>query len=741
MQKKRFIVLRLIKFEIRKIFGVKLILALLVLVVLSNAIILFNSFDESLINRNKEMNSFVQIYSKNTEEIEKHISNYMEKYREVVYQRRLTGDRTIPLPENVYSNNDYELFINFSKNIKNYKSTYTEKIGESIKIAKARIAEYEYLGYSNNSFEMIYQRGIIDSYERLLELEFPINSITGFDLALSYNGFAVVYIFSLIVGGMILIIPERVNGMIGVLKIAKKGRLHSIVAKLITAFLFCIIICLIINASSLIIIGLKTGFNGANNPIQMIEEYRLCPFEITVIQGMLMSVCISILSGYVFMLVIIAIASIFKRYVFSFLISFIFASLNYVAANYPYLNNYNIFKNLNFFWSITGFEIIKCWRGISLFGSGISLFDSITIVYLLLMIVLLAIIISNWCFGKDMVNRKEYHLIRIFKTKYTSFFASIKKAKRLKVKSIIYFETKKVLTPFSFFVLALLLFLNVYLSYVSFNYSSSYQDNLYHQYMEQFGGKWTEEKADEIEIMVEKYSEIVSQKTSVETDYYSGKINVSELANYYNLYYDAEKRLDVVTELNNLSERLRELKKNGNDVFFVDKQGWEMLKNTNYSYLYFFAVILILSDIYSKEYRTGFEKYQKTMKQFGKVNVAKLSISILIPIVIVAFCEIYQFVYVAMRYGLNYFNASSISLPFFENGNLSILSTYLLNYLKIIVILALFGLVVALISRITRRLMATIIIASAIVFVPILMSYFGLHILDNISLVNICSIR
>jgi hypothetical protein len=37
--------------------------------------------------------------------------------------------------------------------------------------------------------------------------------------------------------------------------------------------------------------------------------------------------------------------------------------------------------------------------------------------------------------------------------------------------------------------------------------------------------------------------------------------------------------------------------------------------------------------------------------------------------------------------------------------------------------------------------MATIIIASAIVFVPILMSYFGLHILDNISLVNICSIR
>ena len=142
----------------------------------------------------------------------------------------------------------------------------------------------------------------------------------------------------------------------------------------------------------------------------------------------------------------------------------------------------------------------------------------------------------------------------------------------------------------------------------------------------------------------------------------------------------------------------------------------------------------------SRNYSTG-NYYNSGYYGFDKVNVAKISMAVLISVVIVVFCEVYQYVYVLANVGLQYPNASSISLTFFDNGNISIISIYLLNFLKKAVILALYGLFVIFVSRTTKKLMVTVIVAAALVFVPILMSYFGLHILDSFSLVNLCSIR
>ncbi|MCR5457023.1 MAG: ABC transporter permease [Clostridiales bacterium] len=732
--------IRLIRYELKKLFSMRVCLVLILFVILANVVLLTMSFDEAKITQNNTLKEFVDVYVKNPDDLEAYMSSYMSKYNEVVNLRRKTGDRTIPLPESVYSDNDYVLINTFNKNVKNFKESYLKKINGSIKLANVRIAEYQYLEYSDDSFELAYQRGVLNSYSELLDLDFPVDVVKGYDILLNYNGFAFVYMVALIIGGMLVLIPEQSNGMSSILRVSKRGRGQTMAAKICSAMVYCVIVCVVLNISSFAVTAIKVGMSGANLPIQMVDNYWLCPFNISVLQGWFVSIGLSILSGIVFLMVIIAITTVFRNYIPSFMIGIFFAIVNYAVANYDFLNSYDPLKNLNFFWSITGFELIKYWRGLKIFGHCYSIFDSVVAVYSLLFLLFSIIASAIYVLGICANNYKLQNLFISLRDRIVATFEKNKsKNQKIRVKGVASFELKKVFTAFSIVVLLLLLVANVYMTNKSCELMFNYGENLYIRYMSEFGGKWSEEKDAKINTIYSEIVDTLSKKSEMESKYFSGEISTSEFVCYYEDYCDAEKRIDIVAELVELSSRLKTMSEQGKDAYFVDKTGWELLKNTNHSYIYFIAVILVLSNIFSTEYKDRFSSVQKLTRNYSKVQIIKYVIAVVLPMVLVMLCEGYQYVFVIIKYGLPYPEASSSSLIFLNNSSVPIFITYLLNFLKTIAILGVFGALIAQLSRMTKSVIVTMALSSVIVFAPPLLSYFGLDLFNNASLILLCT--
>ena len=101
----------------------------------------------------------------------------------------------------------------------------------------------------------------------------------------------------LICGAVMLMIPEKVSGALLVVRTSKNGRSKTFLAKAVCAFIYCLFICTLLSLSSFAAIWIKFGFSGGELPIQSVESFRLCPYVITVNQGLLLSFGLRLLSS------------------------------------------------------------------------------------------------------------------------------------------------------------------------------------------------------------------------------------------------------------------------------------------------------------------------------------------------------------------------------------------------------------------------------------------------------------
>ena len=723
----------LLKYEIKKLFSHKIIPIMLLAIVIFNVLLLSSQMDEEVLLSEKQLDEFLEDYHADPEGMEAYMADHLQAYKNAVASVRT--ENPLPFPDNVYTDNDAQFFSGTVEKLKQYTTTYQKSIKTSIRVANAHIEEYRFLNYSDDSFEIRYQQGVLDSYDVLKDLEFPLTNIRGYDIFLDYSGFGVIAMIAMIIGGMLILIPEKSSGMVGILRVSKRGRTETYLAKMTVAFLYCLLVCVVLTGSALITIGVLCGFNGISAPIQMVESFRLCPIMTTVGGGMVLSFLVRLLSCFVFMVSVIALSSVFTGYVPAFSIGIFFTAANYLVATKNYLNQYDPLKNLNFFWSINGKEPIVYWRGIKLFGKCIPMLESLLLTYAVFLIAGLLIAWYFYTAGKGL----EFRALRNFSRKITVAIKNKLPSKRNRRRAtLIGYEIKKIMTPFACLVLVGVMIATVMLSNDAFRPKrKTFYELTYAEYMEEYGGEWTEEKDAKLHTQLREFEQTIAMETSMIQKYQNKEIDINTFVDYTNVLKYAENRVEIVRSLCATSDILRELNEQGKTAYFVNEMGWNRMIRTNFSYLYLLAIIFVFSGVYAVEYKDRFMQIQSTTRN-GKLrtNINKFIILFAVTVLMITACEAYQYYVCMTEIGLPMPNAPAISLPALSEAAGSIGGHFFLIYLRQLGVGLAVAVLTALLSRATKKFLPTLAIMGILAFAPMIFGYFGFDFLEKLSLMN-----
>ena len=724
----------LIRYEFKKLFAHRIIPIMLLAITVFNILLISSQIDEKKVLEEQQLDAFLADYRADPEGMETYMQEHLESYRKAVESLRGNGER-YPFPDNIYSDNDATIFANVFPKMKNYTSDYQKTIKMSIRIASGHIEEYRYLGYPENSFEVAYQQGVMDSYEVLKDMEFPLVNIRGYDIFLDYSGFGVIAMIAMIIGGMLILIPEKSGGMVGILRVSKHGRSATYGAKMIVAFVYCLLVCAVLTVSALATVGFVCGFGGISAPLQMVESFRLCPIMTTVGGGLAMTFLLRVFSCFVFMVAVIALSAVFTGYVPAFSIGILFTAANYLAATKDYLNAYDPLKNLNFFWSINGKETLVYWRGINLFGICIPALESVLLVYTVIFAVSLFLAWYFYTAGKGV----EFRALRNFSRRITVWIKNkLTRFTRRKRATLIGYEIKKIMTPFACLVLAGVLVGTVLLSDSAFRPKRrSFYEVTYAEYMDEYGGEWTEEKDARLQAEYREFREIIAQKEAMVFQYQKGEIDRETYFAYSDKLSYAENRVDIVQMLCETSATLRRLNEEGKIASFVNEIGWNRMIKNNFSYLYLIFIIFLFSGVYAVEYKDKFMQIQSTTRN-GKARTTfnKLAIVTVLTVLTVTVCEAYQYYICIREAGLPLPNAPAISLPALAEASGTIGGHFALIYLRQIGVALATAFATVGVSRLTKKYLPTLALMGIIAFAPMLFGYFGFDFLQELSLMN-----
>lgn len=754
--------LRLTKYEVKKLFSNKIMIFFLIVIVLVNIWLITKDISETMVDKNTALERLISSYLENPEGTSEYINNYMKEYSSVAYERNKTGNKDIPFPDDVFIKNlktgydsDYSFLNAEYKNVINVDSNIKNKINKSIKIADSQIMEYEYLGYSESSFDYAYQLGVSRSYKNLTEIEFPIVHISGYNVLMFYEGFGVISMIAMIICGILFVIPDKTVGMYPVMMVSKNGRTKTFFAKLIASFFFCFIICATLDITALLAVGFKLGLSGGNAPIQMLnsfypdakDTFLLCPYTITIFQGFLLTCLIRLFSCFAFLCIIILISNLFSSYTFSIIIGILFTGFNFLLAKYNYLNAYHPLANLNFFVNINGYKPINYWRGIKIFNSAVPVLKSTILLFSFLIVV--SVIISFLLFIKG--KGFNFRFLTILSNKIKNFFKNklfnisnkVRSGRHLKKpKTVFMYECKKIFTFFALAVIIIAFALNIYMSVNTFGRGISFEEKVYDLMISEYEGEWTPEKHQMIYTRYRDTQSIISSYDKMVEAYSARLISPAEFSEYYSKYEAAKIELTVIKDIYSISKNLKEIHEtSGLTVYLINEIGWVRLFSTNFSFIYLIVFIVVFSNIFSIEYKEDFGKILRSSKFRGKSIINRIVISLVFTTLFIAILEAIQFAALCNYFSLDYPYAVSRSISIFTNStnaiyDKSLLTVLILRFIRTILLSNIIVLFISSVSRLTKKLMPTLAIGATVSFAPALFTYFGFDFMNGISLVR-----
>ena len=147
---------------------------------------------------------------------------------------------------------------------------------------------------------------------------------------------------------------------------------------------------------------------------------------------------------------------------------------------------------------------------------------------------------------------------------------------------------------------------------------------------------------------------------------------------------------------------------------------------------------MILSNIYSIEYKDGNINPIQITKNYLKSVKCKIIITITSAVLILGINEFIQYLFILIFKGLSCSNATAHSITALSKyGEMSLGNLFTLLFFKQLLIIIAFALLVLLISKLTKKLISTLIISSIVAFAPSLFTYFGFDFMNNISLITL----
>jgi len=681
---------------------------------------------------------YEEYYLRDPEGAKAEADAYMDKYEEAASQ----PFNTFPVyPESKYVPKevgiDYTLYSRFFR-VYDYNSVHNKELDRIIKNAYRHIAEYESAGYPYNSYSYTFQRQAIIYYSQLRDMKFPISFGTGAEIMLSFTGDLPFFLCVLILLGSSILTGETNSGALCLVKTTKRGKGATAAAKLAAIPIAVITAVLCARLPVIIISAARIGADVFAQPIQFTADFISCPYRISVIGAEFLRIGIYFICGCFLIYAMLLASTLLRGYAPPFVCGAAFVLISYLARSINYLNPGTVPQYLNLI------TLMQCQRMFTSFsGINLPIFGSLPYELAVLAVFIPAIFICAvgafiaYVTRSSLPSEKKgiISAITSFADKLRTKLTNRLHSKRTyRSASVFTWEFKKLYSNAAFLICIILLIV-VKCTYV-YQYRYIFpkeNDKLWEEYMEIYGGEYTEEKYNNIINLRKELSAITSKEQQMRDAYDKGELTREEYGKYLSELSDAQALLEDYTRLREYANKLKDLNAKGYKVYFIYDTGWKYLFKFSNDVFLLAACAILPIFAFQTDRQNGFYPILRTMKKGrGKTFASKCASTLMASTFLAVLFSVVSLARILYNFPLTDATHSAVSLSFYTlEGDGSIIGEAIKLLLIRILSADLASLTVLSLSAIIPSIALSGVISSVLLLIPDVLAELGYSSLLN----------
>lgn len=749
---------KILGYEFKKLFSNKVVISSIIILIIISILGFYNNqikYNDILIDNLDRYYELEEQYKNNLEglkELEEELINYNSIY--YIYIENDNNYMVIDDEEkeiiekfnkSIYSNDINKLnldlyLIEILSDQINHVNTYKDYL-KSVEDDKDKLLKVS-IFHKKGSFSYNNIIKTAEDFQKLNSMETSAGIEKGVTAISNYWISDLSILLIIIILSINIFLQERENEILNLLKANKKGRQPLITTKLITMILSVTIITAFVYFSLIIISNKLYGFGDINRSIQSISNFRECNLLISVKEYLVLFIIFKICTSIIISVIVIMIIQLNKNVTKSYIAVVTFIFLSYMFYKFiPFNSALNALKYINIFSFLSVGKLVGEYININFFTKAINLFSIYKIMLATVLPTFIGINILIFIKEKD-IKGKEFNLNIFLKLK--------SKISRMTIPSTLFFNEiyKIIIENKAYVVILIAVFISI--SNININEERSHDNDtiIYKNYINKLSGVLTQGKEKYLEREQQKLYSIGEQKLKNEYLLKNNKITRDEYEKNLIKLEVLNKKVEAFDEVYNQYQYLKYIKDTKNiNVHFIDKNIKEELFNlkselNNGIYLSI-LLIIILSNIFSKEYKSGAIILIQGSKERKKLFLYKFIISYIITTILLILVYIPTYINVIDEFGIEFLKAPIQSIEQYMNisANLTIIQFIILeSILKCIGVMCITTCIVCL-SLLSKNHITTIIISTILLIPSILMRVIGIKLNENISISNIFSLN
>lgn len=613
---------RFVGYEIQKLLSAKYIWIFLLVMLLLNSAIAWNSAGNALdAAENRIIAEFVEGYFDSPEEYDAHyekIVAFDEEQARLMQEAIRAGNEDF-VPQsypNVYSPSDSisdkVLFRALYYAIERAES-YPERILPIIESAERNLESLPGIGADEDTYVYRYQQRIIELYGNALEnVKIGVEYSHGWSSYFSYGTVNVFVSIIIIMISAVVFAQEKQNGFLPVLRSVKEGRAVTAIAKVLALVIISSAVTLIFTATTFAVFGIRLGYSSPLNALQSLSVFELSPYSVTVGEYFALSVGLKVLGMVLLSLTVAVISVIFSNYAVIFVGGLALWGINFLL----YISDFSgdAVRILNIVGVSEANGLFERYRSLNIFGNLCEYIPFAAAVFGVIAIACAVFCIVAHTRGFVGISFVFIDTLKAEITvalkKASAFLVGLKLGRSRGVRSysssLVSAEIFKTLIS-SRFIIALVLILCIKVGYSAkvYNAPESYSDKVYHEYMTCLEGPLTDEKLDYIASERESINSVLAKEEEMKQAYRNNEIGSDEYYEYLCEYNYAQSRNELLFIIEDHAEYLAEADNGG---WFIYDTGWQKLYSGDADLFLYTSILLILAGIFASEYFARGEK-------------------------------------------------------------------------------------------------------------------------------------
>ena len=247
------------------------------------------------------------------------------------------------------------------------------------------------------------------AYDPVRQVEPVFSTSAGVLLGIDSGSADILLLFAALAAVTILIGKERESGITALLKPLKHYRHRLAVSKITALFTVCAAGGILIYGSALLIGSLRFGLGDLSRPVQSLESFLGCNLPITVLQLVLLTFSVKIITVFViallFQTLMTKLSNVFAYGVFIGIAAAEIAAYAFISP----VSAFSFFGYINFAAFMNGAELFRTYQNLNIFNTPVNLITA-TVIALAIAIIISAVLFVRFFAGMDIAPAKKLRL-------------------------------------------------------------------------------------------------------------------------------------------------------------------------------------------------------------------------------------------------------------------------------------------------------------------------------------------